>query len=222
MLLQAMACNAAEVDWCPFGKFTADLAPPQPDPGSKAKHHRLGNSPSVQPQAGLSSNSNKQQQPLLHADVKLAGGGTSVPLPADLAGKSAYGSSSYYLSHQWACSWAELVGMVLQHYMRLPEVQRYGGTKFVPIYYWVSGRWITFSAVIGAAESSEGGLSNCKDHPHSTCNCTVLIPQVDVFAVPQASSQQSSEFKHHRADVLSTVASSCQAVLLLLGAFVVC
>jgi len=99
-----------------------------------------------------------------------------VPLPADLAGKSVYGSASYFLSHPWNCNWAELVGAVLQHYMRLPEVQRTEGKKFVPVYYWV-----------------------------------------DVFAVPQAESQQSSEFKHHRADVLDTVAAHCQAMLLLLA-----
>lgn len=38
------------------------------------------------------------------------------------------------------CSWAELVGAVLQHYMRLPEVQRTEGRKFVPVYYWVRRR----------------------------------------------------------------------------------
>lgn len=38
-----------------------------------------------------------------------------------------------------------------------------------------------------------------------------------MFAVPQSEAQQSTEFKFHRAGVLTTVVSSCQAVLLLLA-----
>lgn len=45
--------------------------------------------------------SSPQQQ--LRVEVQLSGGGTSVPLPADLPGKSAYGSASYFLSHPWSC-----------------------------------------------------------------------------------------------------------------------
>jgi hypothetical protein len=145
LLMQALACNAAEVDWCPFGRFTADLSPPAHDQDrkmSRVRQRRAGTAQArrnSQHRTGHSnSSSNKgSSRPQLQSEIKLSGGGTRVPLPADLGGKSAYGNASYFLSHQWSCSFAEMVGTVLQHYLRLPEVQRSGGTKFVPAYYWV-------------------------------------------------------------------------------------
>ncbi|KAL6756533.1 hypothetical protein V8C86DRAFT_3096908 [Haematococcus lacustris] len=108
------------------------------------------------------------------------GGGGGVPLclevllPADLGGRSAWGQATFYVAHPWSGSWEGLVACLLQHYSNLPEVQRSGGTRFVPVYYWL-----------------------------------------DVFAVPQFE-RPSHEYKHRAEEVLASViaAPSCRAMLL--------
>lgn len=47
------------------------------------------------------------------------------------------GQISYYVVHAGAYRYDEVVAAVLQHYVGLPEVVRHGGTKYVPVYYWL-------------------------------------------------------------------------------------
>ncbi|KAF5830796.1 hypothetical protein DUNSADRAFT_14045 [Dunaliella salina] len=116
--VQALACNAAEVPWCPYGRFAPGVSPVPLKPGVSALQHH-GHPPQSSPAATLPSHSHaaasssssnsssssgqSHQQQCQSVEVQLSGGGTSVPLPADIAGKSAYGNASYFLSHPWSC-----------------------------------------------------------------------------------------------------------------------
>lgn len=161
--VHALGCNAAEVAWCPGGKLCAGLQAGGVEGGRRqsfgagswsgygsggyggSRWSSMGHSLPTTPTsitlelegvdgphvAHVGSGAHSQLQGV-NAHPTL-----TIPLPADLQGKPVNGPAAFFVSHAWHYSFRDLVVAVLQHYLQMPEVVRTGGTKFVPVFYWV-------------------------------------------------------------------------------------